>query len=133
MRLFYKGKDGGPDSPVTGYWLIEIKSLFSIVLLRFERGSRENYHTHAFNAWTWFIKGCLIEQRLDNQGKQLFSKYYVRSLFPKRTLRNNLHRVHAYKTSWCFSIRGPWAHIWKEYNPHSRKFTTLTNGRKIVK
>ena len=50
MRLFFKSKDGGPDSSVTGYWLIESKKLFSIVLLKFDGRSREAYHTHAFNA-----------------------------------------------------------------------------------
>jgi len=47
MRLFQKAKDGGPESPVDGYFLIEIKSLFSIALLKFNNGGRENYHTHA--------------------------------------------------------------------------------------
>ena len=41
MRLFFYGKDGGQYSTVWGYWLIEIKSLFSVVLLRFEGDSRE--------------------------------------------------------------------------------------------
>lgn len=39
MKLFSKSHDGGKDSGVTGYWLIESKSLFSIVLLRFSEGS----------------------------------------------------------------------------------------------
>lgn len=41
MKLFKKMKDGGKESTVTGYWLIECKSLFSIVLLKFEGDSRE--------------------------------------------------------------------------------------------
>ena len=50
MKVLYKGKDGGNLSTVTGYWLIECKNLFSIVLLKFEGESREAYHTHAFGA-----------------------------------------------------------------------------------
>lgn len=129
MRFLYKGKDGGPDSPVTGYWLIEIKSLFSICLLKFDKGGRENYHTHAFNALTWFLIGAMHEQRRNKEG-QIFIKKYKKSFIPKLTTRGNLHRVRANKTSWCLSIRGPWVKTWKEYDPNTQKFITLTNGRK---
>ena len=57
MKILSKGHDGGPNSGVTGFWIIELKWLFSIVILRFNRGTREAYHTHAFNAWTWWLKG----------------------------------------------------------------------------
>mgnify|MGYP001575993171 CR=1 FL=1 len=57
MKLFYYGKDGGPESHVWGFWLIEAKSLFSIVLLRFENGTREAYHSHAFNSLSWVLRG----------------------------------------------------------------------------
>lgn len=130
MRLFYKGKDGGPESPVTGYWLIEIKSLFSIVLLKFNDGCRENFHSHAFNALTWFIKGNLLEKRLLN--KCVRFRQYKRSVIPKLTKRDNIHKVNSRGVSWCLSIRGPWSKTWQEYNEKERKFITLTNGRKIL-
>ena len=57
MKLFKKMKDGGPHSTVTGYWLIEWKAVFSIVLLKFEGKSRETFHTHAFNCISWLISG----------------------------------------------------------------------------
>ena len=60
MKLFHKSKDGGPDSNVTGYWLIEWKKAFSVVLLRFDAGTREAYHNHAFNAISWILKGELL-------------------------------------------------------------------------
>lgn len=52
MKILSKSYDGGPDSGVDGYWLIEIKSWFSIVLLHFNPGTREAFHNHAFNALT---------------------------------------------------------------------------------
>lgn len=130
MRIFYKGKDGGLDSPVTGYWLVEIKYLFSIVLLKFNNGRREQFHTHAFNALTWFIKGNMQEERL-LAGQRKF-RIYKRSLIPKLTKRDNLHRVYSIGTSWCFSIRGPWAKTWKEYDEQTNTLTTLTSGRRVV-
>jgi len=64
-------KDGGPDSTVTGYWLIESKKWFSIVLLKFEGKSREAFHTHAFNAISWLLKGKLIEHIRSSQHESL--------------------------------------------------------------
>ena len=132
MRLFYKGKDGGPDSPVTGYFLIEIKWLFSIVLLKFNEGTRENFHNHAFNAFTWFIKGCLLEE-IKTADSYIY-KAYRRSINPKLTKKDRLHRVHALETSYCISVRGPWSKTWQEYSSNTREYTTLSSpGRKEVK
>jgi hypothetical protein len=127
VKLFFKSKDGGPESNVTGYWLIESKSLFSIVLLRFSGGTREAYHNHAFNAVSWILSGCLFEEHLIN--------HYMIPLFPSikpiYTSRDCFHKVHGMaKVSWALSFRGPWKKYWNEYTKTG--FTTLTNGRKIV-
>lgn len=127
MKLFKKGFDGGSQSNVTGYWLIEIKPLFSIVLLRFGKGSREAYHTHAFNALTWFIKGEVEE--IHNSGKRITWKP---SLKPKITKRECYHKVFAKDTTWALSIRGPWVDTWKEFRERSNKEVTLTHGRKEI-
>lgn len=125
MRIFTKAKDGGPNSPVDAYFLIECKKLFSIAILKFNKGAREAYHTHAFDAYTWFICGELLEQDING------SLYlYARSLMPKFTPKNKNHRVIADKTSWCLTIRGPWSDTWTEDT--DEKTTTLTHGQKIV-
>lgn len=125
MKFFSKAKDGGPDSPVDVYFLFEIKALASVGLLRFKKGGREAFHTHAFNALTWFVCGDMIEQDIDG-------KYYIyeRSIIPKVTKRNKNHRVLADKNSWCITIRGPWSKTWTE--DHDGVTTTLTHGRRIV-
>jgi hypothetical protein len=105
--------------------LFEIKSFASIALLRFNTGSRETFHTHAFNAFTWFICGDLVEERIDGT----FTKY-ARSIIPKITRRSNNHRVIAHAPSWCFTIRGPWKSTWTEDTDKEK--TTLTHGRKVV-
>ena len=131
MKLFTKCKDGGRDSPVDAYVLVEIKGLFSIMFLKFNKGSREAYHTHAFNAWTWFIKGDLQEQRIVGEGDLVLHKY-EKTLLPKCTKKDNLHRVVAWKDSWCFTLRGAWDDTWKEYLPDTKEYITLTHGRKVV-
>lgn len=133
MKILFKGKDGGPDSPVTGYWLIEIKWLFSIVILKFDDGRRENYHSHAFNAITWFLCGYLIEEKIINKNRwyKVYRRYKI-SLLPKITRRDDLHRVESKGCSWCVSIRGPWRDTWEEYCPAHGEVITLTHGRKVL-
>ncbi len=127
MRLFSKCKDGGPDSPVTAYFLIECKALFSIALLRFDEGGREQYHTHAFNALTWFICGDMYEQKFGRGGY-----IYKRNFLPKFTPRTKNHRVRAAETSWCLTLRGPWSKTWTEDDELAGVHTVFTHGRKIV-
>lgn len=123
MKFFKKSYDGGKDSGVTGYWLIEWKGLFSIVLLRFSEGSREAFHSHAFNALTWWLKGAVVEQFQDGAESKLWGP----SLIPKYTKRDNFHKVYALKVSWALSFRGPWSKTWKEEK--NGEVYTLSNGR----
>ena len=131
MKLFHKAKDGGNESNVTGYWLIESKRFFSIVLLCFNKGSREAFHSHAFNALSWIIKGEL-EEHVKQGGVYSIVKI-LPSFIPIFTSRERMHKVYgvADKT-WALSFRGPWTNTWKEYLPKEQKEITLTNGRVII-
>lgn len=124
--FFFKKKDGGSESKVTGYWVVECKSLFSIVLLKFDKGSREVYHSHAFNAITWWLWGNVVEH-LTNGG----NKTFVPSLVPKYTPRSCFHKVFANETTYALSIRGPWHSTWCEMDAKTHKVITLTHGRNI--
>jgi hypothetical protein len=126
MRFFSKAKDGGSDSPVDAFFLFEIKSLGSIALLRFNQGGREAFHSHAFNAYTWFLSGILCEEFMDGKGC-----FYQRRLKPKFTARGTVHRVVAIETSWCFTIRGPWVDQWYEWSKAKNTMTEFTHGRKV--
>lgn len=129
MKIFHKSKDGGKESNVTGYWLIESKSLFSIVLLRFDKGSREAFHNHAFNAVSWVLSGSLTEfWKVDK--KRVIVLGMDPSIVPVYTSRERMHQVHGTAdTTWVLSFRGPWSKTWKEYLPKEDKEITLTNGR----
>lgn len=128
ISLFKVRKDGGPESKVTGYWLIEIKWLFSIVLLRFGKGSREAFHNHAFNSISWVLSGGLWEEFTNAVGN-----VYGPSWKPIMTRRSTLHRVWGlFENTWVLSFRGPWSKTWQEYHPIANAYQTLTHGRKVV-
>ena len=123
-RFFYKKFDGGKESGVTGYFLIEWKPVFSIGLLHFKPGSREAYHNHAFNAISWFIRGSVREELLSGATKR-----FQASFRPKITKRGCFHRVYAFTSTWALTFRGPWNDTWTEYHPKDGEFVTLTHGR----
>jgi hypothetical protein len=125
-RLFYKKYDGGKESGVVGYFLIEWKSVFSIGLLRFSEGSRESYHSHAFLAITWWLTGKVEEETY----KGIY-KTFSPSIKPKITKRDKVHRVKGLKKTWALTIRGNWVDEWFEVTPDD-KVIKLTHGRKVL-
>ncbi len=125
-RFFYKKMDGGSDSGVTGYFLIEWKSVFSIGLLHFKKGSREAFHSHAFNAISFWLKGSVIEEKYNQNIKLPFSA----SFKPKYTPRSNVHKIIADEDTYCLTFRGPWVDYWSEFKKD--KHILLTHNRKVI-
>jgi hypothetical protein len=136
MKFLQKSKDGGPDSTVTAYWLVEIKGLFSIALLRFDDWTREVYHDHAFHAISWLLSGQIDESFLHNSAGEPDPCWETRhrpSIRPIVTTRSTFHQVRSKGTSWALTFRGPWAKTWHEYDLHADEQTTLTHGRRVVR
>lgn len=127
MKLLSVAKDGGPESNVTGFFLVEIKSLFSIVFLKFAKGRRESFHSHAFNALTLYFDACVYEEFPDGG-----YKYWSDGWQFKTTPRGLMHRIYAFVDSYALSFRGPWKKTWQEYNPQTKQTITLMNGRKVL-
>jgi hypothetical protein len=120
-------KDGGPESRVDGFFIIEIKRWFSVVLLHFLSGSRDAYHSHAFDAVSWVLRGQLIENELSGT-----TNTYRPSFRPVVTRRATFHKVVSVGDTYVLSFRGPWVRFWREYDPGKKLFTTLTHGRKVA-
>jgi len=119
------GKDGGVESTVWGFFAIEIKRLFSAVLLRFDHGSRDAYHTHAFDCFSWVLRGKLIEYHLGGK-----TEVHEASWMPFITRKDTFHMVKVSGRAWVLSFRGPWVNEWLEYLPSERRYVMLTHGRK---
>ena len=125
VKICCKSKDGGDHSKVVGYFLFEAKKLGSIVLLRFDEGSREAFHTHAFNAISWVLAGKLRERLIDGTEYML-----TPSIMPVYTERERFHRVFGESSkTYVLSFRGPWRKVWREYLPAEDREIKLTNGR----
>lgn len=127
MLFLQLKKDGGPDSKVWGWWLIEWKRLFTVALMHFLDGSREAYHSHAFNAISWVIRGKLTENIIDGT-----VNVYTPSFKPIYTPRTAFHKVVSEGNTWVFTLRGPWVKVWFEYIPGKEQLLALTNGRKVL-
>lgn len=126
MKFLSTSKDGGPESTVWAHWLCEIKWLFSIVLLRFENGTRDAYHSHAFNSISWVLSGGLVERHINGE-----REFHLPSPWPVFTWRNTTHKVQSLGRTWALSFRGPWADTWKEVLPGGEE-VTLASGRQVI-
>lgn len=125
MKFIETSKDGGSESTVWAHWLFEVKKLASVVLLRFENGTRDAYHDHAFNCISWVLSGKLEERMRDGS-----INYYYPSLKPVITRRDTFHQVFSYGRTWVLSFRSPWVKTWNE--SVAGEEITLTSGRKRV-
>lgn len=128
FRLFAVTKDGGPASTVWAYWAFAWKALFSVGLLRFEDGSRDAYHSHAFNSFSWVLAGELNEIRIGWDSPGVYR--YRRSWRPIFTARTHLHKVVSRGRTWVLTFRGPWADTWTDMA--DGQAVTLTHGRVVV-
>jgi hypothetical protein len=131
MKILWGDKDGGPESK-SWVWGIEIKSMFSILVLKFGRGSREAFHNHAFNAISWLVRGMLVENvLLDFRSRLHEVNFYRPSWLPIITRRTTFHMVSGMAdASWAITFRGPWVAKWNEFLPAVKRFITLTHGRR---
>ena len=126
------GKDGGKDSTVDGV-MFEIKSLFTIGVLRFAPGTREAFHSHAFNCWSIVLKGGLREEFLDPRR----NVRWHREGDTVTTYRTDVHQVKAVEETFVLTFRGPWADTWRDvvetFKGSNTYFVdTLTHGRKLL-
>lgn len=131
MKWLWADKDGGAESKVRAYGL-EIKRLFSVLVLRFDEGSREAFHSHAFNAVSWVLSGEVWEWVMPANPPQLPRWIVYRpSRRPIITPRERTHQVRGVaRCSWVLTLRGPWQRAWRDVS--ARGDLTLTHGRRVV-
>lgn len=125
ISLFRAVKDGGPKSRVWAYFL-ENKKLGSIGLLKFKNGSREAFHSHAFDAASLILGPGRL--------KEVFADGRIRHHGPLKfliTKKDDFHKVYSKGTTWVLTLRGPWQKTWEEIDEDGNH-KTLTWGRKEI-
>ena len=124
MQIGYR-KDGGPNSHVGG-WFFEIKSLFTIALLKFSPGTREAFHEHAFNSISLILGIGFLRETFQSG----FSRWHFPGDF-LITRTTDFHQVSSEGTTYVLTLRGPWKSTWREVDENNESHT-LTHGRKKV-
>ncbi len=117
-------KDGGPESKVDGFWMFRSKRWGTVAVLKFAQGSREAFHSHAFNSHSIVLKGKLLELHKNGEVDVHSTGHYI------RTLRNTFHKVLGLEeTSWVLTVRGPWSDTWLDQDEKDGITRTLTHNR----
>jgi hypothetical protein len=137
MKFLETTKDGGAESTVWAHWLIELKGLFSVALLRFEHGTRDAYHSHAFDCVSWVLSGALLEEQveIDTNLHATSTHLHTPGLRPIITRRSTFHRVYSFGRTWVLTFRGPWSKTWREAVPDGEggyAERELAHGRREV-
>lgn len=125
-RFFLKKSDGGKDSGVNSYLFFEWKPVCSFGFLKFNKGTRDSFHSHAFTGITWWLKGKVEEETWQGE-----TKTFIPSFKPKITKRDKIHRVKGVETTWAITFRNNWQDQWFEIDKDGNKII-LTHGRKVV-
>ena len=116
---------------VTQYTLIECKELFSIIFYRWNTIDQVRFHTHAFNAHAFLLRG-FYHEKVISDGK-IIDKTVNQWLKPRFLARNYCHSIgYAKPQTMTLVITGAWQETWQEYFPDTNEWVTYSWGRKKI-
>lgn len=101
------------DQSVTELTILEYKKLFSIKLFKFHKssGKQDRFHTHAFNALSFLIKGDYTEEIIKDNKIMKCRRNRSRILYiPK----DSYHRITKSDSCYTLLLTGPWGGEFKE-------------------
>ena len=112
---------------VDKYTILEIKWLFSIYVHVWNTIEQDRFHTHAFNAWVFLIKGRYWEEVINNWGTPYGYDVkrgirYIPREYNHRILKSEPNSV-------SVAFAGPWEKTWTETFMNGT-IRTLSLGRK---
>ena len=111
------------------------------MFLRFEHGSREAFHSHAFNSVSWVLRGGGLVEEFHPDSPEytegtagpgaLCFRVHLPSWRPVLTFRDTYHKVASSGRTWVLTFRGPWAPTWRDQAVGEPE-RVLTHGRREV-
>lgn len=134
MRLGKFGKLLHVDNTSLGvgnikrFTIIEVKHLFGIIVNIFNTENQDRFHSHAFHAFSWMIRGHYYEEVILPDSKVIVKKIEKSRFIP----RNYIHKItSSSKNAMSVTFEGPWESTWNEYFDNYR-VKTYTWGRKVL-
>ncbi len=113
------------------FTIIEIKCLGGIIVNIFNTKDQDRFHSHAFNSFSWMIRGWYKEDvvNINNNIKTLETKIISKSRFIPRYY---IHKIkESSENAISITFEGSWKSHWKEYFDNERE-KTYTWGRKVI-
>lgn len=108
--------------------IFEFKPLGGIIINVFNTDTQNRFHSHAFWAFSWMVRGWYNEEVIE--GNQIISKI-VKPCF-RFIPRNYIHKIQqSSKNAVSITFEGPWHSTWNEYFDDGR-IKTYTWGRKVL-
>lgn len=134
MRLGKFGKICHWDNTSLGvgnirrFTIIEVKYLGGIVVNIFNTEDQDRFHSHAFSALSWMVKGHYYEDVVV-EGKRVITKKIEKSRFIPR---NYIHKItKSSPNAMSITFEGPWESTWNEYFDNGR-IKTYSWGRTVT-
>jgi len=129
--LFKKKRVELGEGHVVAFTLFEWKYLFSIIIYQWKTIKQNRFHSHAFPAWAFLLRGQYEEEVYTDKG---IEKRVVNQWMKPRWLpRNYTHRIlQAAPKTWTIIFVGPWHDFWYEWFEEENVWVKYTWGRKVV-
>lgn len=119
------------DGYIIAYTLFEHKYLFSIIVYHWKTIKQNRFHSHAFPAVAFLLRGE-YEEEVYSRGN-IIKKTVNQWLKPRWLPRNYTHRILAAKPkTWTVVFTGPWIKHWYEYFDDTKTWVKYAWGRKVV-
>jgi len=132
MKFFTSKEVSLGKGSVTQYTLFESKYLFSIIFYRWNTVDQVRFHTHAFNAYAFLLRGYYEEKVIVNN--KVIDKAVNQLFKPRFLAKNYCHSIgYAKPQTLTLVITGRWQDTWQEYFPDTKKWVTYSWGRNKIK
>jgi hypothetical protein len=109
------------------FTIIELKYIGGIIINKFNTTNQDRFHSHAFFAFSWMIRGWYNEDIIKDN--KIISKKITKSrIIPK----NHIHKIKdSSKDAISVTFEGPWGNTWSEFYDDGR-VKVYSWGRRVL-
>lgn len=109
------------------FTIFEIKYVCGIIVNIFNTTNQDRFHSHAFNAFSWMLRGHYFEEVIED-GAVVTKKIEKSRFIP----RNYIHKItQSTPNAMSITFEGPWESTWNEYFDTGR-VKAYSWGRKVL-